>query len=200
MKNLPDLVVCHPLHLDYPLWREMIKEDDITFLDCLPIVAGEDWRNKAVNMALSISNSEWVYFTEQDFIPVPEFWREVTDLMKRADVFGKYEGNRLHPCCFFIKRELLNRTSKDFGANGDKGYDHFALIQKWINSHNIICGVIFSQFGHHMNGLSQNLHMLQIGLEPNYQPERFKEYCKQCLLLDDLHPAFEKLFKEYLKS
>jgi len=42
--------------------------------------------------------------------------------------------------------------------------------------------------------------MLQIGLEPNYQPERFKEYCKQCLLLDDLHPAFEKLFKEYLKS
>jgi len=82
-----DLICCHPFHLDYPLWREFIKnnrdrfnkvivvftdmnvadldyrefvqttmkKDKITFMDCLPAEANEDWRNKAINMALTVS-------------------------------------------------------------------------------------------------------------------------------------------------
>lgn len=231
MKSLPDLICAWPLHLDYPLFRKMIKEnrrqfnkviivftdmnvrdpnykiyaqqimkdDKVTFMDCSPMESGEDWRNKAMNMALSVSNSEWVYFTEQDFLPVPEFWREIQGLMKRTDVFGRYQGGRLHPCSWFIKRELLNRTSKDFGANGDKGYDHFGLIQRWLDKHDIIMGVIPERLGHHMNGLSQNLHMLQIGLEPNYNPPEFKGYIEDCLK-EDMPSDMKTLFLSYLND
>lgn len=224
-----DLIISWPLHLDYPLFRKMIKEnrnffnkvivvftdmnvrdpnyktyvqqamteDKITFMDCLPTEANEDWRNKAVNMALSISNSEWIYFTEQDFLPVPEFWREIGGLMARTDVFGRFQKERLHPCCLFIKRELLNKTSKDFSANGDKEYDHFGLIQKWLDKQDIIIGVIREKLGHHMNGLSQNLHLLQTGSEPNHAPPEFKQYVKDCLK-EDLPPDMKTLFLFYL--
>ncbi|MEK6881126.1 MAG: hypothetical protein AABY22_16015, partial [Nanoarchaeota archaeon] len=103
---ITDLIVSHPKHLDYPLFRQFIKEnrahfkkvlivftdmnvpdldyrsfiqdamrkDKITFMDCLPAEADEDWRNKAINMALSVSDADWVYFTEQDFFPQEGFW------------------------------------------------------------------------------------------------------------------------------
>lgn len=225
-----DAVLCHPTHLDYPLFRkyirenrkrfnkiivvftdmairdpnyknyvqEALKDDKITFLDCIRAESGEDWRNKAVNMALTVSDSEWVFFWEQDFIPVPEFWREVGGLMQRTEVFGRYQEGRLHPCCLFIKRELLDKTSKDFSAYPDKGMDHFGMIQKWLDSKNVICGVIFSQYGHHMNGLSQNLHMLQTGEEPNYNPPEFRKYVRDCLE-EDMPPDMRTLFLEYLK-
>lgn len=185
---------------DYRLYvREAMKEENILFLDCLPAEAKEDWRNKAVNMALTVSDSEWVWFWEEDFIPVPELWREVKDLMQRVDVFGRYQERRLHPCCLFIKRKLLDRTSKDFSAYPDKGMDHFGLIQKWLESHDIITGVIFAQYGYHMNGLSQNLHMLQTGLEPNYAPPEFKKYVQDCLT-EDIPPDMRELFEGYLNK
>ena len=225
-----DLICCHPFHLDYPLWREFIKnnrdrfnkvivvftdmnvadldyrefvqttmkKDKITFMDCLPAEANEDWRNKAINMALTVSNAEWIWFMEEDFFPQNNFWKEVEDLMKRCDVFGYYQDARLHPCCIFIKRELLDKTSKNFGVIRDEA-DHFSRIQKNLESKDIMIGVIPSYLGKHMNALSQNMFMLQNGEEPNYQPEEFKEYCKQCLLLEDLHTDFLKLFREYVK-
>jgi hypothetical protein len=177
--------------------QQAMRNDKITFLDCLPAEANEDWRNKAINMALSVSDSEWVYFTEQDFILSGYFWREVTDLMKRCEVFGRYQEGRLHPCCLFIKRYLLNKTSLDFSANGDKGYDHFGLIQNWIDKKDIICGVIFEQYGHHMNGLSQNLYLLQIGEVPNYNPPEFRVYIHDCLQ-EDMPPDMRQLFESYV--
>lgn len=229
--SLPDLIVCNPTHLYFPLFTKMIKEnrkqfdkvimvmtdmavrdpnyrlyireamanEGVIFLDCPRAESGQDWRNEAIKMALYVSQSPWVYFTEQDFIPVPEFWREVTDLMQRTEVFGRYQEGRLHPCCLFIKRGLLDKTSKDFSAYPEKGMDHFGMIQKWLESKDIICGVIFSQYGHHMNGLSQNLHMLQNGEQPNYAPPEFKKYVEECLK-EDIPPDMVLLFKSYLEK
>lgn len=228
-----DLIACWPKHIDYPLWRQFIKENrkhfdkvivvftdmnvanldyrqfiqdqmnpsrldkKIIFLDCLPVEANEDWRNKAVNMALSISDNEWVYFTEQDFLPIEKFWREIDAMAKRVDVFGYYQDQRLHPCCIFIKRELLNRTSKNFGVVTDK-LDHFGKLQEDLEKKDILIGVVKSYLGKHMNGLSQNLHMLQTGIEPNYNPEEFKEYCRRCLEIESLHSDFNELFNAYI--
>ena len=184
--------------LDYRNYmQDQMEKDKITFLDCLPVEGDEDWRNKAINMALTVSEAEWIYFTEQDFLPNERFWKEIDALSNRTDVFGWYQGGRLHPCCIFIKRELLNRTHKDFGVTKDVS-DHFGKFQEDLDKKDIIIGVIHPTLGEHMNGLSQNMYMLQSGLEPNYQPGEFKEYCRKCLLLDNLHPDFRELFSWYL--
>ncbi len=160
--------------------------------------AGKDWRNVAVNKGLSVSTSPWIYFTEQDFTPLEGFWKEVGDLYKRTDVFGAFQEGRLHPCCIFIKRELLDKTSKDFGAYPDAGLDHFGKLQKQIESKTIM-GVIFPRYWKHLNGLSQNMYMLQKGETPNYNPSEFREYTRACLDSKIPMPAdLQELFKKYL--
>lgn len=176
--------------------QEVMAKDDILFINNDLVEAKDDWRNIAINKGLKFSTSEWVFFWEQDFTPKGNFWAEIADLMKRVDVFGYYQDSRLHPCCIFLKRTLLEHTSKNFGVIRDEA-DHFSRIQRNLESKDILIGVIPSYLGEHMNGLSQNMYMLQLGQEPNYQPERFKEYCSQCLKLDN-HPDFIKLFTEYL--
>ena len=178
---------------------DALSKDNVACIDNDEVLAKDDWRNIAINKALKYSNSEWVWFTEEDFTPMGNFWAEIEDFMKRVDVFGYYQDARLHPCCIFIKRKILEHTSKNFGVIEDEA-DHFSRIQRNLESKDIIIGVIPSYLGEHMNGLSQNMYMLQLGQEPNYQPERFKEYCRQCLLLDNLHPDFSKLFSEYLNK
>lgn len=226
----PDLIVCWPQHLDYPLWREFIHDnrsrfyrvivvftnmntdgdyrqwikdvmaqDDIAFMHNDSVSAEQDWRNVAVNKALSYSKSEWVFFTEQDFIPKGNFWKEVDDMAKRVEVFGYFQEGRLHPCCIFIKREMLDKTHKDFGVVKDE-LDHFGRLQQDLENEEIIIGMIPSYLGHHLNGLSQNMWMLQHGEEPNYQPEEFKEYCKKSLEVTvPLHPDIVNLMQPYIK-
>lgn len=225
-----DLLICHPIHLVYPLWMQFIHEnrdkfhkviiiftfmnagskdyrkfvsesmskDNVICVNNDEVRGQDDWRNVAINKALKYSTSDWVWFTEQDFLPKDNFWKEIEDLMKRVDVFGYYEDTRLHPCCIFIKKELLDKTSKNFGVVKDQ-LDHFGKFQKELEDKDIMIGIIPHYLGEHMNGLSQNLYMLQLGKEPNYEPEKFKEYLKNCLLLDNLHPDFEILFSEYLR-
>lgn len=182
-------------------YREFVKEtmakDDITFDNNNPVSASEDWRDVAVNKGLAYSTSKWVLFTEQDFLPSEGFWEEVSSLKKVLGIvaFGAWVERRLHPCCIFAKRSEIEKTSKYFGVIKDK-LDHFGKFQQDLIDLGPVLVIPESTYSH-MNGLSQNLHMLQTGEEPNYRPNEFKEYCKRCLELS-LHPDFEKLFKEYL--
>lgn len=93
-----DVITCWPKSLDYPTWRDFIKnhahyfnkificftethkpedysdfvEKDLAgpqFVFLRPQTPGnEDWRNYATNQALDISTANWVWFTEQDFL------------------------------------------------------------------------------------------------------------------------------------
>lgn len=176
------IVVFTDMHTTLPDLRQSVIEsmskDHIVFLNNDEVEAKDDWRDKAMNKALTHSKADWVWFVEQDFFPLNNFWGEVHDLMKRTEVFGVYQEGRLHPCCLFITRELLDKTSKDFAANPPH-YDHFGKLQRDIENKDIITGVIFSQFGYHMNGLSQNLFLKMTGGIPNYEPEKFEEYLKK---------------------
>lgn len=229
MKSV-DLICSWPKHLDYPLFRKFIhdnrdhfnkviiaftdmsiqdnysqfvrdslEKDDVTFTNIQKAEADEDWRNKAVNQALTMSDSEWVLFIEQDFSIKEGFWERVEDLEKQSDVFGYYEDVRLHPCCIFIKRDLLEKTSKDFGIEKDK-LDHFGKIHRDLQQMNTLIGAIPSEIADHMNGLSQNMFMLQNGIEPNFRPDQFKKYCEECLQVDPLHQDFKDLFEWYIKE
>ena len=195
-------------NLDY---REDIKEfmklDDISFMDNDNVAADKDWRNIAVNKALTISTAQWVWFTEQDFMIYrpDKFWTGIVDLVDSgADAIAYWQGNqRLHPCCFFIKRFLMdNFTSKDFGVVKDE-LDHFEKFAQEVNDEEQISLYKLKEeskldWFEHMNGLSQNMWMLQQGIEPNYRPEDFKEYCRKCLEVKPIHPDFERIFREYI--
>lgn len=224
----PDVIVAWPKHLDYPLWRKFIKEqrhrfdkviiiftdmntdgdyrdfvkykmgDGIIFKTSTPASADQDWRDKAVNMALEYSILNWVWFTEQDFIihDNDKFWGIVNNFYQRGfKAIGYYQGGvRLHPSCLFVEWETLRQTRMDFGVVPDK-HDHFYKIAQDLKNVNTGFMVEDESFTH-MNGLSQNIHMLQHGEEPNYRPAEFLKYTKDCLK-EDMHPDFIKLFEDY---
>jgi hypothetical protein len=217
------------MHLDYPLWRQFIHDNRDKFAKVIVIFtnmntgkdyrpwlqqelnkdgiismsndevrAGDDWRNIAVNRGLTYSDSEWVWFTEQDYFPLEGFWGVVYTMSEASEVFGHFQDDRLHPCCIFIKRSLLNTTDRDFGVVRDKS-DHFGLLQQELDFRNVPIGIISSYYGKHYNGLSQNMWMLMNNEEPNYQPDKFKEYCSDCLKIDlPIEPHIKEVLESYV--
>lgn len=186
--------------------RNAMSQDRITFVDNEPAQAKEDWRDKATNNALNCSDSEWVLFTEEDFfIFYPEeFWKMISDLiLPPVEFVGYLQDVRIHPCFMLVKREAINKTTKDFGVVPDS-LDHFG---KFTNELKDVPKAFitetdtkFQESFHHMNGLSQNMYLLQTGQEPNYRPEEFKGYLKACLKLDiPLHSSFVEMVGKYLK-
>lgn len=96
----------------------------------------EDWRQAETIPCLAHSNAEWVWFSEQDFFVKDwdKFYEDVEQAMKYSDVIGWYNPTHfpyIHPSCLFIKREMLEKTKKDFRAHPEiNGADHFAMITK----------------------------------------------------------------------
>jgi hypothetical protein len=226
----PDLIVAWPSHLDYPLWREFIhnnrdrfakviviltqmntgndyrpwlqeqlNKDGIISITNDQVLASEDWRNVAVNKGLGLSDAEWVWFTEPDFFPQVGFWNVIYAFMWQYRAAGVKQDQRLHPCSLFLKRSLLNELDKNFGVTKDR-LDHFGLIQEQLEEKKEYVAIIMSDYWTHLNGLSQNMFLLQIGEQPNYEPEKFKEYCQKSLQISlPIHPEIKKLMEEYIK-
>lgn len=226
----PDLIISWPEHLDYPLWREFIhnnrdrfnkviviltqmntgkdyrpwlqeqfNKDGIISITNDQVFADQDWRNIAVNRGLSLSDAEWVFFTEPDFFPLPGFWSVAESFMYHYRAAGVKQDTRLHPCSLFLKRSLLDELDKNFGVTRDQ-LDHFGLIQKQLEEKDEKVGIIPPEYWQHYNGLSQNMYLLQTKEQPNYEPEKFKEYCRKCLQIDlPIHPEIKVLMEEYTK-
>lgn len=160
---------------------EAMQNDDCLFYQPEPLLSGEDWRNKAVNTALQQSTGDWVWFTEQDFFIIDEiFWEFVNDHSNTADIIGVYDAQRLHPCCIFAKRDIINKTSKQFGIVPDK-MDHFGQFQKDLDELGVDVQGIPEAYYYHMNGLSHNM-TLAFNKQPiTYHLEEFYNYLKKCL-------------------
>ena len=236
----PDLIICWPQHLDYPLWRQFIREnradfdkviiiftqmntttgdyrefvrqstleDDIIIKNNDPVSAEQDWRDVATNKALWYSNNEWVFFTEQDFfINKPaDFWHMVKDLTdKNFEAIAYLQGDRAHPCCFFIKRHILEtKTKKNFSVIPDVS-DHFSRITADLERKGIPIGYLKDTETRdivlHMNALSQNMFMMQQGKPPEFDAENFLAYLRQCLEARvPLDTGFVEQVEEYLKK
>lgn len=155
--------------------------DRITFLPAIIPASGQDWRDVSVNDSLKNSESEWVYFTEQDFFPKDGFWESVEmAFFQGAEVIGVSDAGRLHPCSLLIKRSVLDKTGKYFGI-GPGRYDHFGKIQQDLAEIQPKTAIITDDLYKHYNGLSHNFSLLSGGQQPNYKPEDFGDYIKQCL-------------------
>lgn len=182
---------------DYkPFVREALADADITFLDSRPIEPEEDWRNVAVNQALDVSESTWVWFLEQDFMVTNhQFWNLIVLHMLDSDAIGWKDGaTRLHPACLLVKRQFINMTHRDFGIVPGK-LDHFA---RFFTSLRLAGAKIQkldypSDLFYHMNGLSHNMALLERGEEITYKPEEFYQYLALCLAQPKLHDKFREI-------
>lgn len=181
--------------------RQAMFEDHVQFLDPRPLSSGEDWRNVAVNGALLHSyNAPWIWFTEQDFMvdPGEEYWK----IIEAADELGYkamawYEGPRMHPASIHIRRDLLNRTSKNYGIIPDKG-DHFARLQIELEA---LQSPVYKIEKHakHLNGLSHNMTLISRGEAPNYEVEEVKKWLCDSLTVEvPLDDRFVRLAKSAL--
>mgnify|MGYP001563284138 FL=1 len=144
----------------------------------------EDWRNIATNYMLQQSTSEWVCSVEQDWF-VKDWEKLLTEVVvnsSKADLLGWWQpnGKYVHPAFWFMKREALEKTRKDFAAHD--GFDHFG----WITQDHLANGgkiistqdMGFEDFkdAFHLGGVNQNY--LQFGT-PGYvfhRPEIFSVY------------------------
>lgn len=170
-----------------PNYTDFIKES-LTPLHCQFVIppstpSGRDWRDIAVNQCLLHSyNAEWIWFTEQDFIltDVERFFEELEiQAQQGIEVMAYYDAWRMHPCCIFIKRSLLNKTSRFFGIKPNK-YDHFYRLQKDIEALGVAVYRI-NDWAMHLNGLSSNMSLIARGEAPNYKPEQLALWVAECL-------------------
>lgn len=197
----PDVIVTWPTNCDYPLWREMMEtyhqkfhkiiivfhespgyqyrkfvEENFKIPNAIYIndvkVKG-DWRHDSILAALEISTSDWVWFTEQDCLMRNTFWDEISFYLSRADVISYYQGDRMHPCSLFMKREIVEKSSKTFEAFPPH-YDHFGSIQMSLHNLSPLIEVRLGDlYLDHANGYSHNFRLLSEGQEPVYEKQQF---------------------------
>ncbi len=166
---------------------------DATFLDTR-WEDGLDWRDAAVNAALGASDAEWVWFTEQDFeVLDPFFWNIVESHERCRDAVGTRQGQeRWHPCCLFVRRDVVDRTSRNFSVTAHG--DHFAYFGKELEE----LGADVESLDHwpgpwytHMAGLSHNHSLVDRDEPVTYRPDEFATYLYRCLARhDDLDAAW----------
>lgn len=98
---------------------------------------GIDWRQAETEPCLEQSDAEWILFLEQDFFV--DDWPKLlhrleVEMDEGADMIGWWNPSAfpyVHPCFLLIKRELLDKTKKDFRAHPEiDGCDHFAMITR----------------------------------------------------------------------
>lgn len=193
--------------IDYSAFVQGALDDkkQFVFIWPRPLISGEDWRSVAVNEALDLSTSNWVWFTEQDlFILAPSFWPIIRLRMQSHDVIGYKEGNRIHPANMWVKREFINKTKRDFGVVPDQ-MDHFGRF--YFNLRHAGANVHFLKYQeqrentfYHMNGLSHNLSLIQRGEDPVYKVDEFNDYIKMSLKVEPQDDRYQLMCGEYLRK
>lgn len=165
----------------------------------------DDWRNKAIRSSLNAIQTEWVWFTEQDFIIRNErFFELVEQASHDCDFFAYEDQHRLHPACLFVKRELLEKTSRNFSPIVDK-FDHFYTFTQELKEKAHRWGTLddwgllpYEDF-YHMTGLTHNYRRIKEGLEPTKKDE-FITYNWMTIPIKPYIRGFRKMTEKYLEK
>src|SRR3990167_4077114 len=136
--------------------------------------SGIDWRQAETEPMLPLVESEWIYFNEQDWFvkDYDKFYDKVQEAMKTADAIGWWNPTNfpyLHPASFFIKRETLEKTQKDFRAHPEiPGCDHFAMLTRDLEKIGAKI-VTYQDLGFNCDNFSSPLDAFHLGgLTSNY--------------------------------
>lgn len=186
-----------------PFFKEQMPY--IEFIDIDEDSGKQDWYDEAVNIGLARITSDWVLFLEQDFWFREGFIETILNRINEFEFVCYKQGSRLHLAFFLGKKEMIDKTLRYFSQVRDRVdcFDLFTMEMQILANYNY---KTLEELGfqdnidfHHLNGLTQNTHLLSMGLEPNSQPEEFKKYCKRCLEIKSIHPDFKGLFKKYVQ-
>lgn len=193
-KIKPDIICVWPIAFDYPLWRHVVTKNrhyfdkviisftynnldrdfrqflknthpDFTLVD-----TGNNqspyWYHSAIIEALNNSHSDWILFSEQDFIYDDNFIKNLLEktLINNLDFACLVEGsNRKHFGCFLIKKSLILQTTQFFDQvmNLDC-FDRFTiecsqLTKKWMTLEEL--GFVRGLNYDHLNGLTHNYYL-----------------------------------------
>lgn len=135
-----EILIYFDVQFRHPFFWAFIQQDlaqfpEIKFLDPVAYEYGVgDWRNVATNELINHATGDWICSIEQDWFTTnwAKLLQDTQKAMETSEMVGwmNYTNNYyIHPAYFFIKRELLEKTSKDFAAHPDiDGSDHFATI------------------------------------------------------------------------
>lgn len=201
----PDVIVTWPTGMDYPLWRYMMTEHRKKFGQIYIVFdqkgrpdfrkflyrafknaffinmpdSGYYWRHNAINLALSFSKSEWVWFTEMDF-----FFKEDYGFVKMFEQAESCDGvvwdvgERYHPACCLLKRETVEKTDCYFDPAyydkkpGEEGLtallDHFTAFTWQLNQAGKFktlkeIGLKEGEDFYHMSDLTHNYDRVKVG-------------------------------------
>lgn len=201
----PDVICVWPKDVLYPAFTKRINKDrklfnkviivisdgvldksqDINIQDATILIpnlqeltaGGKDWRNVCVNLALEKSDSDYVLFLEQDFIAGDGFFEKLLKSIEGFGTLGFKDGNRLHPSCLLVEREILNKTSKDFSAYPPED-DHFARVTKELMALDNwkILDTELSANCYHLASLTFNIRLEKEGKPVQYRPDEYKLY------------------------
>ena len=135
-----EIIIYWDIAFRFPILSAFMQQSlsyipNIKFLDPVERQLGvDDWRDKATNEMLKHVTGDWIISLEQDFVSKnwSKFFTNAESMMQVSDMFGFLNMTNspyIHPACFFIKRDLLEKTSKDFSPHPEtNGSDHFAMI------------------------------------------------------------------------
>jgi glycosyltransferase involved in cell wall biosynthesis len=218
----PDIITVWPRAYDYPFWRWSIKKNrqlfnqvivtfthnsverdfrefiktnhpDFTYVENEEYRQDEGWYGTAVNNALDASTGKWVLFLEQDFIYEEDFLERLFSDIQDVDFIAYQQTKRLHPACFLVKKEMVNRTHRFFDPiyNMDC-FDFFANENVIISKNNFLTlehmGFNDPEDYHHLNGLTHNYYLLSLGKKQEItNMEEFKKYNQMCKTLSVEH-------------
>lgn len=158
----------------------------------------DDWRNAATNSGLDASTSEWVWFLEPDFFMEPDMLYSLSEAMETNNCIGFHEANRLHPACLLVKRDLIEKTSRNFSADHARQLDHFCIFTEEVER--LCTPTLIDSFGvayYHMQGVTHNYSLLRQGEKIGYKPDEFYLYNQKCL---ELQPKQCIFFQEIMEK
>lgn len=119
-------------------WRSNFKESWVNDHIIDWSTPGIDWRQAECEPCVEKSDAEWIWFQEADFFckDWDKLFKDIEEAMKTSDMIGLWNETHfpyVHPSCLIIKREMLEKTNKDFRAHPEiNGCDHFAMITKEV--------------------------------------------------------------------
>ncbi len=213
----PAVIICWPLHLDFPICRwnltrfqKYFASINIAFSDhhveginlsnflraelpfcnfIEPKREGDDWRDDAVNNVLDkITTNEPILFLEQDFLIKDDSFFDKVLSSDSPFIYFK-EGDRIHPAFAIVNRDLIEATARDFSTvPEDHFYKFFSQLPEGVDIETL--GVVKKEDFYHMAGLSQNYQNFKYE-DPFYNPNNFLYYNFKSLQLPHQHPLFK---------
>lgn len=223
----PDLIVCWPIHLDYPLFRQMIKFNRPKFNKVIVVLTNMNTGKNYADFIRDSMKADKVTILDCPTVSGEEDWRNVAT--NKALRFVKSEWVFFTEQDFTIKDgfwDFVQEQMKEVDYLGaliegrvhpccilittkllrqtscdfsviKDVSDHFSRLQNELSG-KPFCSIP-SIYWSHMGGLSQNMHMLINGQNDFYMPDDFKKYVRDCMgVYVPLHEDFLNLFNEYL--